>query len=467
MRNQGLNAEKITLRDPDGSLYQVDGRFIRAIHNHRAEEYRSILHSPTVTQLIDAKHCISFRELSDSSVAKIMSTQGYILEHPAVPFPSYPHEWSPAMLRATATLTLDIADAIAKDGLGLKDASPLNILFENAQPILVDALSFERRDERNPLWSPYSQFMENFVNPLIIHKLAGIAPHELFLTHPLGLKSSEALHYLGGLKRFHPLAFMNLTLPDFLGRRLADRPISSSTNVDPRQARFILRSLMRQLRRSLERTITTTSSHWTGYASNPESYEPSQAEDKRRWVESVFARIQPKRVLDVGCNTGDYSILAEKLGANVTSVDSDPAVIDRLWQRAQHERLRILPLVVSITQPSPAMGWRNRQARSFVSRCQSSPHDTVAMFALLHHLMVRELIPIEEIIALAGDLTTRHWIVELVLPNDRLYTKMARGRTIPLTAEEFESKFRDQFSLVEKHPITGTHRILYCLEKRS
>lgn len=466
--DEDATAHKLTLRDPDGSLYFLNGRFIRSVHNHRADDYRSILAAPSVLELVDTKRCVSSTEIKNN-VAPLMlglPTHSYLLEHPAVRFPSYPHEWSAQMLRKAGLLTLEIAERVFKDRLGLKDASPFNILFDDANPILVDALSFERRKETNPLWLPYSQFMENFINPLIIHNLTSIPIHELFLTHPHGVKCDAALKYLNGFKKFHPMALSCLVLPQLFGRLVGNRSLSMTKEYDPRQARFILSALFRQLHRSLDRTERNHQTNWTRYGDAPESYTADQRAEKKRWMQEIFEKISPKRLLDIGCNTGEYSIMAANAGATVTAIDSDSTVIDQLWRRSHEGGLKILPLVVNIAQPSPSLGWRNRQSRSFIERCQRSRHDTVTMLALLHHLMVSELIPLDEIITLARDLTDRFWIVELVLPHDRMFARMARGRTIPISENTFEAQALDRFTLVQKRPISGSQRILYCWEKR-
>src|SRR5690349_129632 len=94
------------------------------------------------------------------------SNPGMILEHERIPFPSYPYEWAAPMLHAAGRLTLDLAASLAKEGMGLKDATPYNILFRGPQPVFVDLLSIERRDPRDAIWLPYAQFVRMFLSPL-------------------------------------------------------------------------------------------------------------------------------------------------------------------------------------------------------------------------------------------------------------------------------------------------------------
>jgi hypothetical protein len=97
------------------------------------------------TRALDAAEC---RELmADRSVRELFDARGgrMILEHERVEFPSFPYEWNAEMLHAAGLLTLDLAQALLADGLGLKDGTPYNILFRGPAPVFIDVLSFERR----------------------------------------------------------------------------------------------------------------------------------------------------------------------------------------------------------------------------------------------------------------------------------------------------------------------------------
>ena len=75
---------------------------------------------------------------------------GAVVRHERLAFPSYPYEWPAEMLHASGLLTLDLALAAFDEGLGLKDATPWNVLFRGPTPVFVDWLSVERRDAARP-----------------------------------------------------------------------------------------------------------------------------------------------------------------------------------------------------------------------------------------------------------------------------------------------------------------------------
>ncbi len=84
-----------------------------------------------------------------------------------VEFISYPYEWAFGQLKDAALLTLDVQAEALKAGMTLKDASAFNVVFEGAKPVMIDALSFERRAEDEP-WVAYRQFCQHFLAPLAL-----------------------------------------------------------------------------------------------------------------------------------------------------------------------------------------------------------------------------------------------------------------------------------------------------------
>ena len=85
------------------------------------------------------------------------------------------------------TVMLDIRD----DGIGLKDATPYNILFRGPDPVFIDVLSFERRNPGDPTWLPYAQFVRTFLLPLLANKYFGLGLDQILTTRRDGLEPEE------------------------------------------------------------------------------------------------------------------------------------------------------------------------------------------------------------------------------------------------------------------------------------
>ena len=112
------------------------------------------------------------------------------LEHDALPFVSYPYEWSFAMLRDAALLTLDLLLAALEESLTLKDASPFNVQLSGARPLFIDSLlrALARRRAVGrlppvlpavPLSAPVAGVQRRRLPAVAARRIDGIGPEEL------------------------------------------------------------------------------------------------------------------------------------------------------------------------------------------------------------------------------------------------------------------------------------------------
>ena len=397
---------------------------------------------------------------------------GAIFEHERIPFPSYPHEWPPEMLRAAGRLTLGLARAALAEGYGLKDATPRNILFRGSEPVFIDALSFERRNPADPIWLPEAQFVRAFLLPLLANRRQGLSLAEIFTTHPDGLEPEEVYRLCGPLEKFTPRILSLVSIPTWLSRN--SRPDNANIYkprllADPEKAQFILASLFNRLERHLQ-SLTPASgkeSTWLDYMVTHSYNDPAFAA-KEKFVREALREFSPARVLDAGANTGHFSVLAAEAGAEVVAVDSDAACVDAIWRRAREKNLNILPLVVNLAQPSPALGWRNAECPSFLDRA-TGRFDGVLMLALVHHLLVTERIPLEEILRLAYEVTNSLLVIEFVEPQDDMFRRLTRGREslhASLNMAVFERACAAHFEIVRSLALPGTSRWMYCLKRK-
>jgi SAM-dependent methyltransferase len=243
----------------------------------------------------------------------------------------------------------------------------------------------------------------------------------------------------------------------------------SGKHVDREKALFILESLLDQLRSALQvlRPKTDPLSHWSGYM-DAHSYNPEAFTAKENFVRSFLAEVRPRRVLDIGANTGHFSALAAEIGAEVVAIDSDPGCAGAVWRRAQQDRSNILPLVVDLARPSPALGWRNGECLSFLNRATGN-FDTVMMLAVVHHLLVSERIPLPEILRLACELTTSSLIIEFIAPQDEMFRQLTRGREhlhASMNEAAFENACARDFEIIRSLRLPGTCRTLYGLKRK-
>jgi SAM-dependent methyltransferase len=395
------------------------------------------------------------------------------LEHERIHFVSFPSEWPPEMLYAAGVLTLELAEAYQAEGYGLKDATPYNILFRGTEPVFIDILSFERRNPCDQTWLAYAQFVRTFLLPLFVHSHFGLSLDKFFLSRRDGIEPEKVYRMASPVRRLLPPFLHLVSIPVWLGNKhnADDNSIyKPRLQNNPEKAAFILKALFSRLKRRLQRFQPSQkqTSTWSDYLDKNNNYSDKHFTEKCTFVESIIKAYSPKHVLDVGCNTGLFSAIAARNGAKVVAIDYDPVVVGEVWRKAQQEKLDILPLVVNLTRPTPAMGWRNAETSSFLDRA-SGTFDCVLMLAVIHHMLVTERIPLPEIISLASELTTDLLIIEFVAPEDSMFKRLTRGNGHLygyLSKEVFEECCSNYFQIVDTQHIDETHRWLYALRKK-
>jgi SAM-dependent methyltransferase len=263
----------------------------------------------------------------------------------------------------------------------------------------------------------------------------------VFHERPDGIEPEELLPFIPRLKRLLPPFLPLVSLPSWLGaRRNAGK----------------LDSLFRLLEKQLAAVAPTT-----GRKLN---YSAAHFAEKQNFVRDVLAGFAPARVLDIGCNTGHFSVLAAQAGAEVVAIDPDPAVVGALWRRSLFEDLAILPLVVNLSLSARPASFLNRARGGF---------DAVLMLALIHHLLATEGIPLDSIFDLAAEFvsqsTTGIALVEYIAPEDAMFRGLDGGREEfrrHLTRDSFETSARRRFDIVRTQHGDGAHRRLYLLRRK-
>jgi SAM-dependent methyltransferase len=452
-----------TFRDPAGSVeIKADGAY-RSIRPPFDAEILAFLSLPVAAELV-----ADGRLVASEVVTRESESETLVLRHPRISFQSYPWEWPPALWLAAAELTLNLCSDLIKQGWLLKDATPLNVLFRGMEPVFVDVLSIERAAPNRPLWIAYGQFVRTFLLPMLAHSKLGW-PLQVSLTRRDGYEPEEIFAALSWPARLRQPALSAVTLPSLLtGKAKGNSNLAARTVKDPDLAKqIILKTLKTLLSRMRQVTPAYRSSTWTDYAETATHYDEDDHSLKKAFVVGALAASKPSRILDVGCNTGVYSLLAADACAEVVSIDTDLQTLDRLCAKLKASGKNILPLCVDLAYPTPAVGWENSETASFLSRC-SGHFDTVMMLAVIHHLLLHSQIPMNRIAELCSKLTTENLILEWVPPTDVKFRELLRGRD-DIYAHLSEALFRDAFAsyftvVSELTLLNG--RILFHFESR-
>ncbi|MGC2297575.1 MAG: class I SAM-dependent methyltransferase [Acidobacteriaceae bacterium] len=449
-----------TFRDPAGSVRIAGDRVLREVHPQYAGAALEFLQSETAREWVAQGRLIETRFIPRDN-------GDLTLEHPRVFFVSYPWEWTPSAWIAAAGLTLDLCEELLEQGLILKDATPLNVLFRGARPVFVDVLSIEARDPGSPLWLAYGQFVRTFLLPLAAYRYLGW-PLAASMQKRDGYEPADLAPHLSRWQQWREPFRSLVTLPLMLEKSGGRSAQDTRVRQNPEVAMAVLRRNLSALRRHLRRLDPQVrKSRWSSYAQSADHYSEEDQKLKRRFVRDALMAARPRQVLDMGANSGVYSRIAAESGAEVVAWDTDLQATEQNWREAQQHQLNIAPLLANPARPTPAVGWRNAESLGLLDRARGR-FDCVMMLGLIHHLLLSEQIPLDEIAALLRELTASWAIVEWVPASDPRFVDLVRGREALYTHLDeaaFAQAAATHFSVVLREALPNG-RILFLLQGR-
>jgi hypothetical protein len=450
------------MRDPRGSLAAAGGQVIRTLAEPLPPD--DFLNLPLARELVRDKLLVDFALESDTRLVA-----------PRIEWVSQPSEWCRAQLLDAALLTLEVAERAFAAGFELKDASAWNVIFDGSSPVFCDHLSFARIRRRE--WHALGQFARHFTLPLLIAAKTALPVHTQFRSYRDGVTPALALSICGWR------AWFSRAAPLMLAARGGDRAGVPRARADAAGA-GLHANLLRYCRASLpsRKQVAATNGQsgdarpgWPRYVRERSHYSRAAVERKQEIVGTWLARSKPRWVLDLGANTGEFSLVAARGGARVVAVDADQHCIERLYLDAcgQAQLAGALhPVVAQLDDLCAGRGWNGSEVPGLVSRLRGHCN-VVMLLGLVHHLAIACAIPVTNVAAFAADMTRDSAIVEIVAETDPMFEMLAAqyDRTEDAVrtcgrAAQFEA-FTRYFDIVEQAPLPDSQRVLLLLAKKS
>jgi SAM-dependent methyltransferase len=389
-----------------------------------------------------------------------------VLRHERVPFISYAYEWPFSMLQDAALLQLELNQRGLRAGLAVKDATPYNVQFRGTRPVFIDVGSFEKLRPGEP-WIGYRQFCMQFLYPLMFQAYKDLPYHPLLRGAIDGISPHEARAVFAG-DRFKKGVMSNVLLHAKMESRYADAG-GREVKRDLKRAGFgkaLLDANLRKLEKLVRRLeFKPGRTAWTEYGQT-NTYSDEEAARKAEFVRAAAARHTGGLVWDLGCNDGTYSRVAAEHAGTVVAVDADHATVDGLYRSLRDEqRTDILPLVMSLTDPSPDIGWRGLERARLERR--GTP-DLALALALIHHVVITGNVPVREFVAWLRSLDGA-LVIEFPEREDPMVQKLLSGKTEKANPdyerETFERALGERFE-VERTERLGS-RTLYEARPRA
>jgi len=441
--------EPASFRDPAANVLISGEKILRRINKTYIPEYNLFM-SKVYPELLEKKLIVPHVELS-------VTSEAIMIEPEYVPLISYPYEWPFAMIKEAALNTLSINRIALSHNMMLKDASAYNMQYYGGALKLIDTTSFINHADGMP-WLAYPQFLTNFVSPLLLIKYVDSALGVISQMFLDGIPITLTAQLLPWQKRFSPGVIKHL-----YSQAIASRFDADKYKKIPRMSNIVLFALLDDLYEFVDSLkYKERSKGWMDYADKGMgSYIGTSLASKRKIVDNLLSERSKGwgTILDLGANTGEYSRVAANKGYDVIAVDSDHDCMNRLYGAKS-----VLPLIIDLCNPSPAIGWANTERRSFWDR--SGRIDTIMALALIHHLCVKHNVPL----GMVAEFLARHCeklIIEWVPPWDKQAMRLLGEKNIPEYSHGcFLQEFGRRFRILKEYPIEASVRVIYKMEVR-
>jgi cyclopropane fatty-acyl-phospholipid synthase-like methyltransferase len=451
-----------SFRDPSGFVYTRDHTLYRQVNTAFGKQFEAFIASGLYHELsregLLVPHTQVGIELSATADAHA------VLRPERIPFISYPYEWSFGQLQDAALLTLDIQERALNKGFTLRDSSAYNVQFQGGRAVFIDTLSFEPLDEGKP-WAAYKQFCEHFLLPLTLMSTRDIRCGSLLRVYVDGIPLDLGSRLLPRRSWASLSSVLHLHLHAWATSRYSGASVNSAAK-GKRMSRTSLLRLVQNLKNAV-RSLSwkPAGTEWADYTSD-NNYSDEAARSKRALVVTHLTGSGIRTVWDLGSNTGEYSRAAREVAPQVISFDVDPAAVERNYRRVRREgETGVLPLLLDLTNPSPAQGWAGRERLSLAER---GPADALLALALIHHLAIGHNLPLDRIAAYLSRLG-RLLIIEFVPKSDSQVKRLLLSRPdiFPgYTKEGFEAAFRREYEIQSISRVADSERWLYCMASR-
>ena len=456
-----INIVPSSFRDPSGFLFFHKGILYRGINNIYKDNFDEFLNSGLYEALTGAGLLIRHEETGND--LKLNGEIYKVIKPEMIDFISYPYEWCFSQLKDAALLTLRIQKTALELGMSLKDCSAYNVQFKNGKPAFIDTLSFEHYTEGQP-WVAYRQFCQHFLAPLTLMSYKDIRLNRLMSIFIDGVPLDMASSLLPFRTRLRFSLLAHIHLHARAQKRFADK-------TDLKSSKKMSKASLLGLIDNLENTVMNLKwqakgTEWAEYYEDT-NYSPDTINRKKKIVAAYLEKAGAETVWDMGANVGMFSRIASSRGIPTISFDIDPACVEISYLEVKrNNETNILPLLLDLTNPSPALGWSNRERMSFIER---GPVDMIMALALVHHLAISNNVPLYNIAEMFSGIG-RFLIIEFVPKDDSQVQRMLSTREdifSDYTQDNFENEFLRFFNILESEKIEDSKRTLYLMEKRN
>ncbi len=460
----------ISYKDTAARVVLEDGTYYRIIFVSYRAEYDHLMQSGLYKTLIEKGLIITHQEVEQNKKAQHQEKLYKKLRPHQIPFQSYPFEWSYGQWRKVMYAYLQINQIALAHGMILKDATPYNFYFEGGRAVLLDTSSFDFFKEGDA-WMAYRQFCSEMLSPFALMHYNGPRWARITQSHLRGMP----LNFVS--KQLPLKSWLNMTclLHIHMHGKYATTESDNSTLRTTIKQKGFSKEKIRSLMKMLQSTVVdwkqpyAFEKHWIDY------YQKDIASDKylenkeaiiKEWLAQLTNQNKLHSILDLGANTGRFSLIASDYAEKVIALEYDDICVDAIDKAiVNSKKNNNYCLRMDLAETTPNMGVLEKEYSSIYTRAKSS---MVMGLALIHHLFISNQLSFYKIAQILDGFSEQYVIVEFIPFEDEKVQFLIKDKQrdySDYTEEAFKEAIEKFFKIKERKQIEGSERILYLLEK--
>jgi hypothetical protein len=474
-----MKPNNISYKDSAARVVQEEGIFYRYIFDEYQAEYDHLMQSGLYKALLEKGYIIAHEEVAQQQsniYKKLLPKQ--------ITFQSYPFEWSYGQWRKVVYTYLQINKIALAHGMLLKDATPFNFYFEEGKPVLLDTSSFMFFQEGAP-WIAYKQFCTEMLSPLALMNYNGQRWSKISMSQLRGLplnfvsKQLPLKSWLNSTVLLHIHLHGKYANAEGETKEAKETLKKKSATLQATNQKGFSKEKLLSLTKMIQETVVKWKhayqfeKHWLSYYQNDissDQYLSNKETIIREWLQVT----QSKTVLDLGANTGRFSLIASEYAQQIIAIESDDICVDAIDKafknfnssnkKEQTAKKQYYTLQMDLAETTPNMGVLEQEYSSIYTRAKST---MVFALALTHHLYISNQLSFEQIATMLERFSDQYCITEFVPTTDdkvQMLMKDKQRAYLDYTEEAFTQALETRFAIKDKRLIAGSERILYLLE---
>jgi SAM-dependent methyltransferase len=471
----------ISYKDTAARVVKEEGIYYRYIFDEYKAEYDHLMQSGLYKALTENGLMIEHQEEAQEQILNLTeqsNQQANVykkLKPHQITFQSYPFEFSYGQWRKVLYAYLQINKIALAHRMILKDATPYNFYFEKGRAVLLDTSSFDFFKEGDP-WMAYRQFCSEMLSPFALMHYNGQRWARNTMSHLRGMPLNFVSKQLSLKSWLNMTCLLHIHLHGaYANSNSENSSLRKLKKTEQKQQKGFSKEKILSLTKMLQYTVVNGNKpyayekRWINYYQKDiasDIYLDNKDTIIKDWLSQSGKQNKLSSILDLGANTGKYSLIASEYGDRVIALEDDDICVDSIDKAIiQSKKKNFYCLRADLAETTPNMGVLGKEFSSIYKRAKSQ---MVLGLALIHHLFISNQLNFVQIASMFNKFTEKYVIIEFIPIEDEKVQFLIKDKKRDYqdyTVEKFTTAIERYFIIKEIVKLEGSNRILYLLEK--